>query len=197
MLEKLTDENQLFKRLIEDNDLEAFEKIYQMHEKRLSHYAFQFTKSQFITEEIIQDVFFKLWIHRKSLKKDGNIKAYLYRMVRNRSLNYLRDAVQHEDLAEVLKKDALRARDQTDHPVISMDLDNIMDSVLERLPERKRSIFQLSRQEGKSNTEIAKQLGVTIKTVENHIWEALIIIKKHMERHLYFSLAIITISQLC
>ncbi|MDN5211971.1 RNA polymerase sigma-70 factor [Fulvivirgaceae bacterium BMA12] len=193
MIDKLTDNIQLFRKFIEEDDLDAFERIYKMYEKQLGQYAFQFTKSRFISDEIIQDVFFKLWLHRKSLRKDGNIKAYLYRMVRNRSLNYIRDAVQHEDLAEVLKKDALRARDQADDLVISMDLDNLMDSILERLPERKRNIYQLSRQQGKSNGEIAKQLGITIKTVENHIWEALLIIKKHVERHLYLILALLTI----
>ena len=194
MIDKLTDNIQLFRKFIEEDDLGAFERIYKMYEKQLGQYAFQFTKSRFISDEIIQDVFFKLWLHRKSLQKDGNIKAYLYRMVRNRSLNYIRDAVQHEDLAEVLKKDALRARDQADDHVISMDLDNLMDSILERLPERKRNIYQLSRQQGKSNGEIAKQLGITIKTVENHIWEALLIIKKHVERHLYVIIALLTIS---
>ena len=145
MLDKLTDETQLLKRLIEDDDLGAFERIYKTHERQLGNYAFQFTKSKFITDEIIQEVFFKLWLHRKNLRKDGHIRAYLYRMVRNRSLNYIRDAVQHEDLAEVLKKDALRARHQTDDPLVSMDLDSLMDTVLNRLPERKRFIYQLSR----------------------------------------------------
>ena len=196
MLDKLIDDNQLFKRLINDDDIGAFEQIYKMYEKQLGKYAFQFTKSRFITDEIIQEVFFKLWLHRKNLRKDGNIKAYLYRMVRNRSLNYIRDALQHEDLAEVLKKDALRAREQADHPIISMDLDTLMDNILERLPERKRDIYRLSRQQGKSNKEIARQLGITIKTVENHIWEALVIIKKHVERHLHLVPVILMISLL-
>ena len=196
MLDKLIDDNQLFKRLINDDDIGAFEQIYKMYEKQLGKYAFQFTKSRFITDEIIQEVFFKLWLHRKNLRKDGNIKAYLYRMVRNRSLNYIRDALQHEDLAEVLKKDALSAREQADHPIISMDLDTLMDNILERLPERKRDIYRLSRQQGKSNKEIARQLGITIKTVENHIWEALVIIKKHVERHLHLVPVILMISLL-
>lgn len=180
----------LLESMVHGSDMDAFGVIYKKYVKQLSQYAFQFTKSRFITDEIMQEVFLKLWDHRKKLRKDGNIKSYLYNMVRNRSLNYIRDAVQHEDLAEVLKKDYLKACEQPDYVLISQEYDNLVKNVIERLPKGKKDIYQLSREDGKTNLEIAQELGITVKTVRNQLRSSLQFIKKHVERHFCLILAI-------
>ena len=82
-------ERQLVRRFLEGDDTYAFERLYDMYVAQLRHHAFQFTKSGFICDEIIQESFIKLWIHRKKLGEDSNVRAYLFRTVRNKALNYI------------------------------------------------------------------------------------------------------------
>lgn len=185
-------EKTLLIKLIE-GDSEAFEKIYFLYQQPLSRHAFRLTKSRFITEEIIQEVFLKLWIHKENLTDVTSIKSYLFRMVKNRGLNYLRDLVQHEDLAGEWWHDLLQSKIETDQYLITKDYTRLINDIVERLPEQKRYIYKLSRQEGKRNSEIAKQLGITTKTVENHLWRTLQIIKKSLEPHLNTTMIILLI----
>ncbi len=178
-----TDQKILIKKLAAGN-IQAFQEIFYIYEKQLKYYAFRLTKSKFIAEEIVQEVFIKIWENRRNINPDLSFQAYLYRMVRNRAFNYLRDSVQHEDLAQGLWQDILRARDQTDDNIIAADYENLIHKILQELPSQKRLIYMMSRFEGKSNPEIAAQLGISVKTVENHLWKTLRIIKAQLSLHL-------------
>lgn len=171
----------------------AFEEIYLKYAKRLNYHAFMFTKSRFVTEEIIQEVFIKLWVHRVKLKPDTDIEAYLFRMVRNRAIDYFRKTVQHEDLAEEYWQDVLKSTTRTDDFIISKEYNAILDQIMEGLPPRKRIIYQLSRHEGKTNQEIAVLLGISTKTVKNQLSEATQIIKAQLNPHLETTLTILAI----
>lgn len=186
-------EKTLLIKLIE-GDSEAFEKIYFLYYKSLSEYAFRLTKSRFITEEIIQEVFLKIWINKESLTNVISIRSYLFFMVKNRGLNYLRDLVEHEDLSEEWWHDLLQSKTETDHYVISKDFTHLIDNIVESLPQQRREVYKLSRQEGKRSSEIAKQLGLTTKTVENHLWMALRAIKRNLEPHLDITMIVLLIS---
>lgn len=164
-------------------DILAFEKLYYLYEKQLNYHAYRLTKSRFIAEEIIQEVFIQVWENHRNIKPHMSFQAYLYRLVRNRAFNYLRDSVQHEDLSEGLWQDVLQSRNKTDDKLISKDYEKLICKIIEGLPTRKRTIYMLSRYEGKSKAEIARQLGITPKTVENHLWKTIQIIKIQLNPH--------------
>ena len=186
------EKKELLKKL-KEGSVVAFEEIYLKYVKRLNYHAFMFTKSRFITEEIMQEVFIKLWTYREKLKTDIDIEAYLFSMVRNRAIDYFRNTVQHEDLADEYWQDVLKSANQTDDLVISADYQAILDQIIEELPLQKRTIYLLSRREGKTNKEIAQCLGITTKTVENHLWKTLQIIKSQLEPHVEVPLTILII----
>ena len=181
-----TDERVLIKNLAA-GDIQAFQELFYRYEKPLKHYAFRLTKSHFIVEEIIQEVFIKVWENGEKINPDLGFSAYVYRMVRNRAFNYLRDSMQHEDLAQELWQDILKAQTEADHNIISAEYENLIDNIIRGLPPQKRSIYILSRYEGKSNPEIAKLLDISTKTVENHLWKTLQIIKIRLRPHLNIS----------
>ena len=178
-----TDPKILIKKLA-TGSIQAFREIFYKYEKPLKYYAFRLTKSKFISEEIVQEAFIKIWENRRDINPDLSFQGYLYRMVRNRAFNYLRDSVQHEDLAQGLWQDILKARDQTDDHIITADYENLAHKIIQELPTQKRLIYMMSRFEGKSNPEIAEQLGISTKTVENHLWKTLRIIKARLSLHL-------------
>ena len=187
-----TDEKTLIKNLA-DGDMDAFRQIFNRYEKPLKYYAFRLTKSNFIVEEIIQEVFIKVWENSEKINPDLSFSAYLYRMVRNRAFNYFRDCMQYEDFAEDLWQDLLEARTQTDDDLISADYENLIGKILQELPPQKRSIYMLSRHEGKSNPEIAELLDISTKTVENHLWKTLQIIKARLRPHIHISWALLPV----
>lgn len=187
-----TEKQEHLEKLIEGS-VDAFEVIYLKYVKRLNYHAFMFTKSRFVTEEIIQEVFIKLWAYREKLKPDTDIEAYLFRMVRNRAIDYFRNTVQHEDLADEYWQDVLKSTGQTDDFIISKEYNAIMDQIMEVLPPRKRTIYRLSRHEGKTNQEIAVLLGISTKTVKNQLSEATQIIKARLDPHVETTLTILAI----
>lgn len=176
-----------------DGDSSAFERFHSMYDKQLYLQAYKYTKSRFIADEIVQEVFIKLWSNRKKIQPGRNIEAYLYSMVRNQALNYIRDTIKHEDLSAELWKDVLRAGEQSDHEIISKEYNGILDKILEQVPAQRRSIYLLSRKKGLSNREIANQLGIAKATVENQLWKTLQFIKKHLEPHIDITLTILVL----
>ena len=181
-----TDEKVLIRDLAA-GDIEAFQQLFHRYEQQLKQYAFRLTKSKFVVDEIIQEVFIKVWENRRNINPDRSFSTYLYRMVRNRAFNYLRDAMQHEDCAGELWQDMVEAGTQADHHLISAEYDSLIHKILEDLPPQKRSIYLLSRYEGKTNVEIAELLNISTKTVENHLWKTLQIIKSRLKPHLNIS----------
>lgn len=163
--------------LLESRDESAFELVFKTHFRGLHGYACSILKDEVVAEEMVQNVFFKLWERTENLSIHGSLGAYLYRAVNNESLNYLkhqkvkaahglfvsyRNDGQAESASGKLQMKELEAR---------------LHSALNDLPEQCRTIFQLSRFEELRYREIAEQLGLSIKTVENQMGKALKILR--------------------
>lgn len=130
-----------------------------------------------VAEDLGQEVFFELWKKRERLQIKTAVKAYLRRSATNKALNYIRDN-------KIVFADEERAPQQTSKQVSAQqhiekeELEQIIQSAIDNLPDRCRVAFNLSRFEYKSYQEIADVMGVSIKTVENQIGKALKILRK-------------------
>ena len=144
-----------------------------------------------IAEDIAQDVFFELWRKRNILNINASFGAYLRRAARNKSLNYIRDRKINPEGEDQLPH---RSEAQTDanRKLEVQDLQNSIDQAINDLPERCRQIFSLSRYEDLSYQEIADQLGISIKTVENQISKALRLLREALGPHLSWFVGFIT-----
>lgn len=151
----------------------GFQHLYQQHYARLHGTAYRILGDSQTAEDVVHQVFLKLWETRSRVKISENPGGYLSRAVINTALNYLK---QHRHLApmETVADRDLAVADRTSNEseerlqAISRQLHTIVDS----LPPKCRLIFSLSRYEGLSNQEIADHLGVTKKTVENQLNKA-------------------------
>jgi len=180
---QLTD-GQLLERIKRD-DSDSFELLFRRYFNRLKAFTISFVKDDALAKDIVQEVFIKVWEKRASIK-DISLEVFLYKMVRNQCLNYLRhvkvvenrsgglkDATQMEELYRI---DIIR-----DEPylLIEKELEHEIVEVMNQLPDKCKEVFQLSRIDGLMNAEIADKLQVSVKNVEKHMTKAL----KHFREH--------------
>lgn len=163
--------------LLAKRDESAFEQVFKTYFKNLHAYAFTILKDEAEAEEMVQQVFFKLWERADRLSLSGSIAAYLYRAVHNESLNLLKHRkVRAEHQLHVVHT----MKDRTDNApgkMMSKELETKFQAALNDLPEQCRTIFQLSRFEEMKYRDIADKLDISIKTVENQMGKALKILR--------------------
>lgn len=147
----------------------AFDGIYQMYSKRLYAYSLQFTKSPEEAEEIVQDVFVKLWNSREYIKQDETLRSLLFIMAKHYLINAYRSKVNnrvYEDYIEYV--DALSV-DNTHHRLEYNEFVTHFEEIMKTLPLTQQKVIRLSRLEQLSNKEIAERLSLSEQTVKNQI----------------------------
>ena len=184
-------ENEAIGTLLAQRDETAFEQVFKTHFKRLHAYAFTILRDELEAEEIVQQVFFKLWERNENLSLTGSVSAYLYRAVHNESLNYLKhQKVRSNHQLHV----AYSMKNEVEHPakkVITGELEKKIHTALNELPEQCRTIFQMSRFDELKYREIADKLGISVKTVENQMGKALKLLREKLVDFLIFILLFI------
>ena len=153
---------------------DLFEQVFKSHFKSLHAYACTIMRDPMPAEEIVQNIFLKLWEKKEDITIKENISVYLYRAVHNESLNYLR----HRKVRSAYQSYAMRQHKQTEQEkpaekVVMKELEKKLEIALQELPEQCRTIFQLSRFEDLKYREIADKLGLSVKTIENQMGKAL------------------------
>lgn len=157
---------------LQSGDLDAFDQIFKRFGDKLFGFALKYLKSKEETEELVQDVFLKIWENRKNLKKESSLKSYLF-------------TIAYHNICRVFKKKQIYLKFLEENKSIANSTFNLEDQIeykgvleqidllIERLPEKQRAIFIKSYREGKSTKEIAKEINLAPGTVDNHISAAL------------------------
>ncbi len=155
----------------------AFEEIFQAYYARLCAFAQQFIRSPDAAEDVVAEVFFQIWRHRKRGGGGVSLRAYLYTAVRNQALKQ----VEHGRVADRWRAMAAAsaaaeppgagASPETD--IDAATLEAAIEQAIARLPDRPREAYLLCRRHGLSYAEVAVTMGISVKTVENHIGRAL------------------------
>ena len=136
-----------------------------------------------IVEDLAQDVFYELWKKRETIAITTSVKAYLRRAIRNKALNYIRDQrIKFDDSEDV--PETIKNSTGTPRHLETKELEKKIEEAIDKLPERCRIVFSLSRFEEMSYAEIAKELNISPKTVENQISKALKHLRKEIEPYL-------------
>lgn len=175
------DDNELLRRLSEDDEA-AMEVLFKRHYSLVSYAIYNLVKDAQTTEDIAQEVFMEIWKRRDTLAITISLKAYLRRSAVNKTLNYLRDKKnwKNEELSEI----QLEIRTEPGETLETTELQRLIDGAIEQLPERCGLIFKLSRREEMSYQEIADELGISIKTVENQIVRALRLLRETLKPYM-------------
>ena len=184
-------ENESIGTLLAQKDEAAFEQVFKTHFKRLHAYAFTILRDEIQAEEMVQQVFFKLWERTDNLSLTGSISSYLYRAVHNESLNYIKhQKVRSNHQLNV----AYSMKNEVEHPakkIMAIELEKKIHTALNELPEQCRTIFQMSRFDELKYREIADKLGISVKTVESQMSKALRLLRVKLVDFLIFILLFI------
>ncbi len=178
---------------LKNGNKKTFEEIYRLYFIPLSYYCVAYVGNMDEAEEIIQNLFLRLWIKRKEIVINSSLKAYLYRSVQNDALNYLNHEKIKEKYFTYKEKVKDNFNDNVQHKLENEELEILIKRALLMLPEKRREIFELSRFEGLKYAEIAKKLSVSIKTVETQMSRALKSLRKMLKDYLSVILLIITL----
>jgi RNA polymerase sigma-70 factor, ECF subfamily len=167
----MTDDLNLFLK-IKHSDKKSFETLFKTYYAPLCQFSRKYVKDKDDCEEIVQGFFLKMWDKREELDINQSVKNYLFSSIRNRCLNYIK----HEKIKMEYQSDMMKNPDgqiDTTNFIMEVDLIDRIDQSIAALPARRREIFVLSREHGLKYREIADQLGISIKTVETQMGQAL------------------------
>jgi RNA polymerase sigma-70 factor (ECF subfamily) len=170
---------------IRNDSKDAFKLLYNRYNKKLYYFSLRYLGDNEEAEELVQSVYINIWEHRKSLDETMSVKNYIYRSAVNYIYNYLKKkAIRARFVETELQKGELQSN-QTYDQIFFHDLESSISSIVETLPPQQQKIFQLSRLEGLSHEEIAKNLDLSVRTVENQIYRALKIIKSKVKGEIF------------
>lgn len=166
------------RKMSEQDSQTAFRDFYNMTYDRLFRIAYYYTHHEEWSQEIVLDVFLKLWKHRKQLLDITNIEDYCFILVKNASLNYIEKEERRPTLFADTSQEPTDQAVSPEDTLISEELFARYVKALDRLPERCREVFIRIREEKQTYAQVAEEFGISIKTVDAQLQKATIRLKE-------------------
>lgn len=154
---------------LKNGSYKAFERIYEMYAKRLFAYSIQFTKSQEESEEIVQDVFMRLWTNRAKIRQEDTLRSLLFIMTKHYLINAFRTKINQPEYEEYIQYINERSVDDASCQLEYQEFVAKFRAILKTLPETQQKVITLSKIEQFSNKEIADKLSLSEQTVKNQL----------------------------
>ncbi|MEM9547129.1 MAG: RNA polymerase sigma-70 factor [Bacteroidota bacterium] len=177
------DDDALLFDQIKSGDERAFETLFKKYYVRLSHFVFQYVENMPDAEEIAQESFLNIWEKRQILEISTSFRSYLYAAAKNKALNFIRNTNRRKGHLSVISSFRTNEEDVLSE-LSANEINDQLFLAVEQLPPKCRQIFQMSRIEGLKHKEIAAQMELKVKTVENQIGIALKFLRTHLSEFL-------------
>lgn len=180
--------------LLKNGDLKAFDIIYKKYSRRLYGFVFRYIKQEEDTEEIVQEVFINIWKSRDKINVYSSFESFLFTIAHNATVNLLKKSATEQKYVEHLKSlQRIEESYELTDEIHYNELKQKFQGVLNELSPRQKEIFQLSREEGLSNKEIAEKLGISLQTVKNHLVTTLSFLKNKLDNGLIISVLFVSL----
>ena len=179
----INSEKELLSRVAE-GDENAFGQLFKTYYNLLGEFILRITESLPLTQEIVQDVFVKIWVNRCSLAKVDSFKAYLFVVARNHAFNCLKQIAREKSHKKEWVNSVLHHAVNDVEEIDTIDTGKLIDEAVELLPSQQKKVYTLSRRNGIRHQEIARELNISHETVKKHMVLALRFLKNHLRSHL-------------
>jgi RNA polymerase sigma-70 factor (family 1) len=173
--------------LIRTGVKEAFQELFTRYAPRIYQFSLSYLNNEADAEELVQDVFLKIWERREKLDPSKKIKAFIFKI----AVNTIYDFIRRKNIESAYKEFAgadFKSQDSTWHQVIFDEMLGNLDVLVKQMPAERQKIFRLSREDGLTNNEIASKLNLSKRTVENQLYRAIAFLKKHFRTDSLFTL---------
>ena len=180
MFDTLQQEKEILLRLLQGDEL-AFEKIYRLYSPGLYGKLLKLLKSVPQTEEILQDVFLKIWEYRASIDPEKSFRAFLFKIAENKAYDFFRKAARDKKMeAELIALSTLNYM-ALEEFVADDEKSVLLENAINKLPPQRQQVFRLCKLEGKSYREVSELLGISLSTISDHIVKATKSVRDHLE----------------
>ena len=167
-------------RRMAEGDSQAFDRLMEFYYPKILRMAYLISGNHADSEDIVQDLFFRLWENRENLTIESSLKAYLLTAVRNSCFEELR----HQEVVRTHQNYVMGSSNlidyNTEHYLLYSDLNDHLQEAIKKLPEDMRTIFEMNRFKNLKYREIAEELNVSVRTVESKISKSLEFLRKHL-----------------
>lgn len=160
-------------RRLKQDEKSALDDLFGYYYPRLFHFSKSILKIETEIDDILQEVFVKLWLNRQKIGNVETFNSYIFTITKNEVLNSIRSNLRNNSFKNELFQRSIAEEFQIQSQLEFKEVKSGIDKVVSQFPEKRRQIFILSRTEGLSNKEIAQQLNISEKTVEDHITHAI------------------------
>ncbi|MDR3061057.1 MAG: RNA polymerase sigma-70 factor [Dysgonamonadaceae bacterium] len=176
----------LEKHLVElfiSGDKKAFEKMYLKYKNRLYYFVRHLIRRPEDAEDLVQEIFIKIWESRQIICPEMSFASYLFTIARNKIISYARRLQIEQNIINQWLIEHSRIEESTQSEIVSKEYESFLKKKIDNLPPRRRLVFQLSREKEMSHREIAKRLGISVYTVQEHISESLVYFRASLLKH--------------
>lgn len=182
MSDVLRDQEREVIEQIKEGSKETFRLLFDQFGPKIYAFALSYLKNESDAEELLQEVFLKLWEVRSTLDSSKNLKSFLFKIC----INLIYDSIRRKNIEQVyidyFGRNNPLSGDNTWHEVIYNDMYDQLQQLIAAMPEQRRLIFRLSKEEGLSNEEIAVRLNLSRRTVENQLYRAISFLKDKIDK---------------
>lgn len=191
----LHNERTLLKQVAE-RDEQAFKALFDAHRDRLYTYILGMIRSKEVAEELVMDVFLKIWLAKDVVIQIENFDAFLFRVAYNKSIDFLRSAARDPVFRNLLWNDIEMAGDTyADSTVMQHEYESKLREAVSLLSPQRKVVYLLSREKGFSHADIARKLHLSKSTVSNHIVESQRFIRTYLISHMDLAMVILVLSR--
>ncbi|MBN8861044.1 MAG: RNA polymerase sigma-70 factor [Sphingobacteriales bacterium] len=157
---------------VREGDVKAFERIYRSYSPRLYGSIFRIVKSVPVTEELLQDVFQRVWEHRKTIDVNLSFKSYLFTIARNLVYDYFNKASRQKLMERYLQAKEMSSSDVFRNQLEEKESEQLLEKAIHQLPPQRRLVYTLCKIEGRSYDEVSRTLGISVSTISDHMVKA-------------------------
>lgn len=177
------DESKTLLKKVASGDRNAFTLFYQSHLGHLYRFVYLFTKSKEETEEILQDIFIKLWENREKLPELESAKNYLLQVAKNKILDRIRSQQVRQRVLSEIRRSREAFESATTDECAFREYYKVVQEAIEKLPPRRKLIFRMNTENGFSHDEIARQLKISRSVVKKQLYSASHFVRAYLFEH--------------
>jgi RNA polymerase sigma-70 factor (family 1) len=176
------DEAALLALLRQDSEY-AFQLVFDLYRNRVYRIAMLYVKSPALAEDIVQDVFLKIWFQRKNLTELVSFESWIYTLTKNLTINCLKKLAYEGKARAHWNKENSQVYNTTDHKIRNTQYTELLMQAITKLPEQQQKVYRLGKETGLSYEAIARELSISPLTVKTHMARALAAIRSFLQQH--------------